>query len=67
MAEHEKGAGEARLHRRTFLQAAGGVTAVAATLAGAEEASAQNKDVRTSKARYRESEHVKSHYRTSRY
>lgn len=67
MAEQEKGASEARLHRRTFLQAAGGVTAVAATLAGGEEASAQSKDARTSKARYRESDQVKAHYRTSRY
>lgn len=53
--------------RRGFLGAAAGVGAAASSLGGgAAPVLAQTGDERT-KARYRETEHVKAYYRTNRY
>ncbi|MDP2358809.1 MAG: formate dehydrogenase [Beijerinckiaceae bacterium] len=57
------------LDRRSFFRGLGGVAAVAgaATATGVDPAVAQQPRTERTKARYRESEHVKAFYRTNRY
>lgn len=62
------------LNRRGFLRAFGGastgaavVAAATATPIAATDAQAYNPGAEETKARYRESEHVKTFYRTNRY
>ncbi len=57
------------LDRRSFFRGLGGVAAVAgaAVATGAEPAVARETQTERTKARYRESEHVKTFYRTNRY
>jgi hypothetical protein len=58
------------LDRRNFLRAVGGVSTVAVAAASpiaATEAEAYNPGNEESKARYRESDHVKAFYRTNGY
>ena len=60
---------ERKLARRDFLRTLGvGATAVAATapLAGEARADTENNDEKR-KARYKETEHVKTYYRVNRY
>jgi len=60
---------ERKLGRRDFLRTLGaGATAVAATapLAGGARADTETNDEKR-KARYRETEHVKTYYRVNRY
>ncbi|MDB5595084.1 MAG: twin-arginine translocation signal protein [Hyphomicrobiales bacterium] len=66
----EKGVDDARtLDRRSFFRA-GGTAAVAAAVAivpVADEAQAAETGTERTKARYRETEHVKNYYRVNRY
>lgn len=62
------------LDRRGFLRAVGGASTGAAIVAtatatpiAATDAQAYNPGSEETKARYRESEHVKTYYRTNRY
>lgn len=62
------------LNRRGFLRAVGGASTGAAVVAAstatpiaATDAQAYNPGAEETKARYRESEHVKTYYRTNRY
>jgi hypothetical protein len=58
------------MDRRTFLRAAGGVSAAAAAAASpiaATEAQAYDPGRDETKARYQESDHVKAFYRTNGY
>jgi hypothetical protein len=58
------------LDRRNFLRAVGGVSTVAVAAASpiaSTEAEAYNPGNEESKARYRESDHVKAFYRTNGY
>ncbi len=56
------------MDRRSFFRASGGVavSAAAAVLPMEEAAAAESQDERT-KARYKETEHVKAYYRVNRY
>lgn len=68
MAEREKRTGPG-LGRRDFLRAfsvGAGAAAVTAPLAGEAKADSESQDERR-KARYRETEHVKTFYRVNRY
>jgi hypothetical protein len=61
---------KAPVNRRGFLKALGGTTAVAASAIApgmVGEAEALNPGNDEKKARYRESDHVKTFYRTNRY
>ena len=55
--------------RRAFVRAGGGAAVVAAAslATGAEPAAAAESDAERKKARYAESEHVKTFYRVNRY
>lgn len=57
------------LDRRSFFRAGGGAAVVAAAsiATGAEPAAAAESDAERKKARYKESEHVKTFYRVNRY
>ncbi len=57
------------LDRRSFFRGLGGAAAVAgaAVATGVEPAAAQETPTERTKARYRETEHVKTFYRTNRY
>jgi hypothetical protein len=66
-----KGERKASVGRRQFFQALGGVTAVGVAVAGAPlapeaKADSESNDDRR-KARYRESDEVKTYYRVNRY
>lgn len=67
MSRIEKGG----VDRRNFLQGVGGVStaalAAAAPLASSTEAQAYNPGADETKARYRETEHIKAFYRTNGY
>jgi hypothetical protein len=59
---------KAALGRRQFFRAAGGIAAVAASVPLAPEALADaESDDEKRKARYRESDEVKTYYRVNRY
>lgn len=57
------------IDRRSFFRAGGGAAVVAAaTIAtGAEPATAAESDTERKKARYKETDHVKTFYRVNRY
>jgi hypothetical protein len=57
---------QASLNRRRFFMLGGSVAAAAAVPLAAEAQSAEN-DTEKKKARYRETEHVKTFYRVNRY
>ena len=63
-----KAEGKASVGRRQFFRAVGGVAAVAATapLAAEARADSESQDDKR-KARYRESDEVKTYYRVNRY
>lgn len=62
---------EGAMDRRSFFRAAGGSAAAAAAVAGVPLASgpaqANESQSERTKARYKESDHVKAFYRTNRY
>ncbi|MDB5649774.1 MAG: hypothetical protein JWL62_1294 [Hyphomicrobiales bacterium] len=62
-------ADKARMDRRGFFRAGGAAAVVAAVaiVPAAEEAAAAESAQERSKARYRETEHVKNYYRVNRY
>jgi len=70
MSERDKATGSRpAIGRRAFLRAFGagaGAAAVAAPLGGEAKADSEN-DSERRKARYRETEHVKTFYRVNRY
>jgi hypothetical protein len=68
MKQRDK-AGDRELGRRDFLRALGagaGATAVTAPLGGAAKADTESNDEKR-KARYKETDHVKTFYRVNRY
>ena len=68
MKQRDK-AGDRGLGRRDFLRALGagaGAAAVTAPLGGAAKADTENNDEKR-KARYKETDHVKTFYRVNRY
>jgi hypothetical protein len=68
MKQRDK-AGDRELGRRDFLRALGagaGAAAVTAPLAGAAKADTESNDEKR-KARYKETDHVKTFYRVNRY
>jgi hypothetical protein len=70
MKEQEKTKSKPRVARRDFLRALGAGAGVAATaaapLAGVAKADSENNDEKR-KARYKETDHVKTFYRVNRY
>ena len=69
MSERDKATGSRPLGRRAFLRALGagaGAAAVAAPLTDEARADSENDSERT-KARYKETDHVKAFYRVNRY
>ena len=62
-----KTAERASLDRRRFFMLGGSAAAAAATLPLATEAQAAETDAEKKKARYRETDHVKTFYRVNRY
>jgi hypothetical protein len=64
----EKGVDDARtLDRRSFFRAGGTVAAAVVIVPIADEAQAAETGAERTKARYRETEHVKNYYRVNRY
>ena len=69
MKEQDKTPNKAKVARRDFLRALGtgaGVAATAAPLANVAKADSENNDEKR-KARYKETDHVKTFYRVNRY
>jgi hypothetical protein len=70
MNEQDKTQNKTRVARRDFLRALGGGAGVAATaaapLAGVARADSENNDEKR-KARYKETDHVKTFYRVNQY
>ena len=70
MKEQDKSQNKTRVGRRDFLRALGAGAGVAATaaapLAGVAKADSENNDEKR-KARYKETDHVKTFYRVNRY
>lgn len=70
MKEQDKTQSRTRVGRRDFLRALGAGAGVAATaaapLAGVAKADSENNDEKR-KARYKETDHVKTFYRVNRY
>ena len=70
MKEQDKTQNKTRVDRRDFLRALGAGAGVAATaaapLAGVAKADSENNDEKR-KARYKETDHVKTFYRVNRY
>ena len=68
-SETNKGKGE--VDRRGFFRSMGGASAAAAAAVGvplaAQPAAASENQAERTKARYKESDHVKTFYRTNRY
>ena len=58
----------AGLHRRGFLRALGGASSVAvAAVATSGDVMAEEADAKKTKARFKDSDHVKTYYKVNRY
>ena len=58
---------EQGLHRRGFLRALGGATSAAAAVAASGEVTAEERDAKKTKAKFKDSDHVKTFYKVNRY
>lgn len=68
MTESDQNIAKAIVDRRSFFRAGGGVAvAAAAAVLPAQEAEASESQTERTKARYKETDHVKAFYRVNRY
>lgn len=55
------------LHRRGFLRALGGAAPAVVAVAASGEAVADERDAKKTKAKFKDSDHVKTYYKVNRY